>query len=747
MTVQYSYYKCHPLLFSLSFSVVIWPTASLAGEGQADWASCPTDQRFAINQPMINGLPVGSVYIEADQAIFREQGESRLQGKVFIQKDQQTVQAERLQFARDTEQVTAEEQVVFNTQNMTMLSKQASFNLQDNTGKIIDVDYQIKTTVKNTSKYAQAGQGHSDTIVRYKNNTSELKKADYSTCPSDNKLWAIHAKKIKLDHNKNVGTARNVTFRVGKKQTPIFYFPYFSFPLSNERKSGFLMPNYKSGNKIGVGVSLPYYINLAPNYDVTLTPHIFSQRGILLGSEFRYLDKQHEGQLQFDVLPNDNKKEDDHRYYFNVQHRATLLDNRIGLDIQAEGVSDNDYFNDFGGTLAASSTTTLRREATVNSAGQDWTFLGRIQSFQLLDGTSNPYERLPQLLFSYKPINLKRGLDFRFDSEVVRFVNKKEAPNATRFDLKTTLEKNFTAASHYIKPSVGLRHTQYFIDNNPQGDNTISRTLPTVSVDAGLFFDRSFDKNSKIQTLEPRLYYVRTPYKDQNDIPNFDSSLRTFNYGSLFLDNRFNGRDRVEDANRVSMSLTSRVLDKETGKEWLRASVGQIVNFEDRKVTLPDDNIDTASRSQIAFEASGKVAKRVGVRSQALWDAETGDFDSGEIQFNYKDDKKRILNLGYRQLQDELEQAHVSTVAPINDRWKMIANWDYDLKNERNLETMVGVEYGTCCLKTRVVGRNYLTSDNNTHDNALFVEFAFKGLGSVGTNTKELLDGRIDGYE
>lgn len=693
--------------------------------------------------PTKQALARGSVYIEADQALFREDAPSELSGQVFLQKDEQVLQADQVIYERNTEIAHAKKSVVFHSDNIVINSPEARFNLKDKSGTIANAQYQVKNNAENQAM--QSGNGRSDKIVKGQDQTV-LHQASYSTCPPQKQSWAIHSSKVKLDHKKNVGTAKNVTLKVGKQQLPVFYFPYFSFPLTDERKSGFLMPNYQTSDKVGIGLSLPYYFNLAPNYDLTLTPNIFTKRGILLGSEFRYLLEDHRGEVQFDILPNDDERSGEDRYYYSVKHYSRWLD-RFDFAMNAEGVSDNDYFDDFGGTLAASSRTSLQRQAMLSTAGSDWNFLGRVEQHQLLDGSDNPYERLPQLLFSYYPASLNKNFNARLDTELVHFANKTNATDGTRFDVKAVLEKQFSSISHYIKPSVSLRHTQYSIDDNTLGDNQITRTLPTVSVDAGMYFDRYFSDGSKIQTLEPRLYYVRTPYDDQSDIPNFDSSEVTFNYSSLFLDNRFTGKDRVEDANRLSLSLTSRVKESDTGKEWLRASVGQIVHFDDRKVTLPSASVETDARSQVAFEAAGKLSNRLSVSSQALWNTKDGDFDASEIQLNYKDDKKRILNIGYRQLQDELEQSHVSFVSPVKDNWKLIGNWDHDVKNNRNLETMLGVEYGTCCVKTRVIARNYLTSDNNTYDNALFIEFAFKGMGSVGTNTKELLDERIYGYE
>jgi LPS-assembly protein len=735
---------------SASFGLTL-PHAVWANQG----AGCPVDQQFVMSNSSIEGIDPDSVYVEADDALMRDKGTSEFKGNVYLQKGDQRLVSDLLLLERETEIATAKKNVVFNQGNMTMKMPKAIFDLKNKTSEVFDAKYQIK---------AEMGKGHDARGVASKaerngkDNVTTLHQATYTTCNTDTPLWSLSSSKVNLDHDKEQGTARNVTFNVSKYDVPVFYLPYFSFPLSDKRKSGFLMPGYSSNERNGFGLSLPYYFNLAPNYDLTLTPNILTRRGVLLSSQFRYLLPEHKGQFTFDVLPDDSDYQNKTRYSYGIEHESKLP-NDWSVEILAGGVSDNDYFSDFGGSLAASSITTLQRKITVDKEGDNWDFMGRLQSYQLLDGGTKPYERLPQLLFSYSP-EMPYGLDFDLNTELVRYANKPGASDASRFDVKAKLSKSYEEMSHFIKPALTLRHTQYEIDDNPLGSNSITRTLPSFSVDAGVFFDRYFDDGKKVQTLEPRLYYVKTPYKDQSDIPNFDSSRYSFNYNRLFTDNAFSGRDRVEDADRLSLSLTSRIEDRSNGRELFEATIGQIFYFDDRNVTLPGGAVETSDQSELIIEASANINKNLKVGAEALWDSNEGSFNSGELDLHYKDDKKRVLNLAYRQLDDELEQSHVSFVYPAQNGWKAIGSWDYDIERERNLETMLGVEYDTCCMKTRFVGRNYLTSSAGGYDNAFFVEFAFKGLGSLATsssfdpssgigmtNASDVVEGRIYGYE
>jgi LPS-assembly protein len=708
------------------------------------WQRCDIKTETSSNYSPSEDLQADDIYVEADQALLRDEGLSTLRGDVVIIKGANQLFSDSASFDRLAEDVIAKGNVRLSTETLKLKSDQIAFNLANNNGTIKNAYYQVIT-----KKGDNDGRGQSRLIENKGKQRSELYNADYSTCPVETPSWNISSSKISLDHQKEIGTARNITLNVGKNNIPIFYFPYFSFPLSDNRKSGFLTPTYKSSESSGLGISVPYYFNLAPNYDYTLTPTLLSNRGLMLGNEFRYLTDNHNGILNYEVLLQDSKRNNETRYQYNVQHFSKLTE-RTHLKLEAEGVSDSDYFDDLSGTLQASSRTALKRQLDISSYGKNWDFLGRIQNYQLLDGGLEPYARLPQLNFNYHPQQNFFGADFSIKTEFVNF-DKKNAgnePTGSRFDINTKISRHFGEEGYFIKPSLGLRHTQYDLDlHGATGETKPSRTLATASIDSGLYFERDYQQGKKVQTLEPRLFYTKTPYKDQSNIPIFDTAANSFSYNQLFSENRFSGKDRVEDADRLSASLTTRALDKETGDERFRASIGQIFHFNDRKVTLPSENLQSNSYSELAIEFSGQFIKNTRISSVSLWDASTKDFQSGTLQLHYKDDKNRIVNAGYRYRQDELEQSNLSLSLPVQKNWSVVASWDHDLQNNRDLENVIGVEYGNCCVKSRLVARRYLTSDNNTYDKALFAEFEFKGLGSVGDSAKRILEDRIYGYD
>ncbi|QTR50096.1 LPS-assembly protein LptD [Candidatus Thiothrix anitrata] len=718
------------LTFIAALGLSVSPTVALA---QTQWMSCPILPYPTDNIERPADLPPQAVHIEANTALFREQGVSEMSGDVQISQQDKKMRADNATYEQSSSQVTGKGNVTFSTPTLKAKSTDFNYNLNQDKGELQNADYRLPVT---------EGRGSSKRIVRESPQLTRLEQASYTTCPPGNAAWSLNSPNIRLYHEQEQGTATNVTLKIRK--VPILYLPYISFPLTDKRKSGFLFPVIGSTEKTGIQAGIPYYFNLAPNYDMTLTPTTLSKRGLQLGTEFRYLTEKHQGEVKYTLLPNDKIGTVSNRYYYDLKHN-TQIDERSSVSLKAEGVSDDQYFVDLGNSLQATSEVNLERRLTYQTSGDKWTFSAMTQDYQVLDGGTKPHSRLPQLLLNYRPLQNSNGVDMQINTEYTKFSGSKTATNGSRLDLKTTVSKNFANDAAYIKPSVSLRHSEYTLDD--ANKTRVSRTLPTATVDAGLFFEREVKQGQYLQTLEPRLYYTQTPYKDQSSIPVFDSSENTFSYGQLFSENRFTGKDRIEDANRLSASVTTRFQDQKSGREVLRASVGQIYHFDERKVTLPGQTAQTGKRSEIVFETGGQLNPRTNLSSTTFWDSDTKKLTANQVDLRYKDDKKRIVNVGYTKRKDEFEAGRLSFVAPVKENWKAIGGVEYDLLNNRNLESVVGAEYESCCWKTRVAGRNYLLPDNKTRDNAVFIEFELKGLGNFGSGTRDLLQDRVYGYE
>lgn len=696
-----------------------------------DWPVCaaPSTPKRPILRP--EGLDKMAVYLEADQALFREKGRSELQGQVYLSQQNQHIYAGRATFNKQTGDITAEEGVHLQTETAQLDSQALHYNFQTGIGQLSEVAYLLNDA---------QGLGTSKTFIQASKTLTRLSDATYTTCPLGNTTWQLEAKSLELDRATDKGMARQVTLSI--HQQAIAYLPYFSFPLSDKRQSGFLTPNFGSDEKSGIRVSLPYYWNLAPNYDLTLTGNLLSERGLKTDAAFRYLFEGHQGNFDYEFLPNDRRYNDRTRSLFRIDHQSQVLDG--DLKLQASGVSDSDYFNDFGSSLAASSTVNLERTLSYVKTQDDWTISGLVQDYQILDNSTEVYARLPQLAFSYAPETEENQLKLYASGEYTYFT-KTKATNGQRIDLQAGLKKRFGNSYSYLTPALSVEHTHYQLS---EGEKThLSRTLPTASLDSGLFFERDVFKGQRLQTLEPRLYYTFTPFKDQSDIPIFDTAKRTFNYSQLFSDRLFSGKDRIADANRLSASLTTRLQLPSKGREIFRASIGQIHYFDERKVTLPSETPPSGTNSEVVMEIAGELNALTRLSGTAFLDTGSNEISASQLRLNYHDPKQRILNLGYGQRKGDYEAAHVSFASPISQNWKVVGAYERDLQTGRSLESLGGLEYQSCCWKSRLASRRYLLSDNETYDNAFFVEFELKGLGNFGSGTRNLLENRIYGYE
>jgi len=706
---------------------------ALQAQAESQFPLCAIPTIFDVNT--ITNNPVkGAVYLEAGSGLINRSSVSSLVGNVIIQQNDLTINAENASFGGANNTVIADGKVILSNKNIQLNSDSINYQTDSQSGQLKNVRYQLKKSTSN---------GRSRNVIQKNATQLELQDATYTSCPTSLNSWHIAAANIKLDQDKQVGSAKDVTLKIG--DTPIFYFPWLSFSLNNQRKSGFLTPTIGLSEQSGTTLSIPYYLNLSPSYDATITPSYLSKRGLKLENEFRYLTKKHQGIWEYEILPRDRASNDKQRDYFKIKHSSKISDS-VRFNVQTEGVSDKEYFDDFGKSLSGTSTSALERRIEIIKVGRNWRLSAASLDYQTLDSTNSSYSKLPELKFNYTPKILPNNITLSLDTELSNF-DKNDGPTGVRFDVNIDASKKFGNDAWYFKPSVGLRHTYYNLKNNPAG-NRHSRTLPTLSLDAGLFFDRTLAGGKLTQTLEPRLFYTYTPFRDQSDIPVFDTARTDFSTSTqLFSKNRYTGKDRIGDSNQLTVAVTSRIQNRETGKELLQLSAGQIFHFDDRKVTLPGETVQTNAQSEFAFELSGKVNDNVRLSTASFWDPKTQKWTATETRLNYKDDKNRIANVSYRSLNDELKQTSASFAIPVSKELSIIGRVDHDLKNDRNLETLAGIEYQNCCMKARLVGRKYLTSDNHNYDDAIFLQFELKGLGNLGHKANNVLEDKIYGYE
>jgi LPS-assembly protein len=575
-----------------------------------------------------------------------------------------------------------------------------------------------------------------------------LDAVSFSTCPDEKPDWQIRARRIELDTRDRNGTGRNAAIEF--KGVPILYLPYISFPLGNQRKSGFLFPTFGQSTRSGVQFAVPYYWNIAPNYDFTLLPSWYSKRGIDLGGEARYLTPRQRGSVSFNLLPADDAANRD-RHRVRLLHRTDLW-SEWRFTVDAENVSDASYFEDFGQGPQGTSTAFLERIARLSYRDETWRLRGEVQQFQTIDRElapdDRPYARVPRLVANG---NWLSGPDERIawalDAEVVNF-NRDVGVTGWRLDAAPTVGLDFSGAGYYLRPSAGYRYTQYSLDDTAPGqDDAPRRSLPFAAIDAGLVLERTAGRRAQRRvTLEPRLLYLYTPYRDQSELPVFDTGVPDLNLVQLFGTNRYVGADRVSNANQASVGLTARLFDGGSGARFISATVGQTFYFDPLKVSLPGEPPRGGNQSGLVAELALTAYKDWNLDFGMQWNPQNAAQQRSQVRIQYRPDPERVVNLGYRFQQERLEQAEASAAWPLSKRWNLFTRWTYDLQEQASLERFVGLEYKACCWRVRAVARRFVSSRTGERDTAIYLQLELNGLSSVGSSADAFLEQAIRGY-
>jgi len=617
----------------------------------------------------------------------------------------------------------------------------------------IDIDdnqFQTGKTTYEIDLNGNRASGQAESMQRMDDGSFVMRGATYSSCPALDNSWFIKANRIALFPDDGIGIARNIVLRF--KGVPILGLPVFSFPISPDRKTGFLAPVIRRTDSTGYELEVPWYWNIRPNLDATITPRFMTRRGLQLQTELRYLNEQGSWILDNEVL-NDRRLNDDRRRFTQLRHNG-----QFGpfwrSSIAISEVSDPDYFEDLGNSLQVASITHLERRADVVYDWNDTQIEVRLQGFQTVDRlipTENrPYQRLPQFIYKTKRSALPFGLQAHFDSEMV-FFDRDNSVNGVRIDAMPRLSLPIASSAWFFKPSISQRFTHYSLsDSGDAVSSQQSRNTSTISIDGGLFFDRVLADRS-VLTLEPRAFYLRVPFEDQQEIPIFDTSEFDFSISQLFRENRFTGADRVADANQLSVGLSSRYIDGGDGREVIRGSIGQILYFDDRRVFLDSDtNPDTSSTSDFVGEVAGELPNDWRAKGNIQWSPSDDNTVRSSVLFSYRPTNDKIINLGHRNVSNgtsaDTDQLDFSFLWPVADQWRIAGRWNYSLENNTSIETLLGLEYNSCCWAFRFAARRFITEDGLDHDSNFFLQLVLKGLAPLGQNYGELLEFSVLGY-
>jgi LPS-assembly protein len=634
-----------------------------------------------------------------------------------------------LQYDPDAEIVTIPGKLFYEDSILYISGSNARYDFPGESGYFENVEYGL---------VGSSARGSAKDITVRSGNQSVMHGIQFTTCPGENPEWLLSANELDLDFEEGVGKARGAKLRLF--DVPILYLPYMKFPIENRRKSGFLYPYVSTANDNGFELSTPYYWNIAPNQDATITPRYFTERGFMLTGEYRFLTRRTNGTLNFDYMGNDSQT-DERRYHVTLVHRAALSA-RWRSDILVDRVSDDQYFQDFSNSLAAASRQYVRSQAGIFGSGRYWSLSVIADDFQVVDDavtpTNEPYARLPRIAFDLdRPIGFN-GMRLQVDAELVYF-DRAIGATGTRFDLFPRIEWDIDTDWGYIRPSAGYRFTSYNLNwHGLPGDTSPDRGTEIISLDTGMFFERN-NGEGRSQTLEPRLFYLYVPYKNQDGLPDFDSAPFTFGFSQLFHYNRFTGADLQSDANQLTLALTTRSLDNSAGRELWSLSFGQIFYFDSLKV-LPDELgtvIDDSSSPFIA-EFVYFPTRRLRARINTQWNWQTQQMDVAILGATYTSDKGMKLGAEYRYRRGSLDQFDIRYYHPLNERWRVLGRVNYSLLDSDLLAADAGFEYESCCWALRVAARRFLRNREGDHRDAIYIQLILKGLGNIGRRSAPL---------
>lgn len=761
-----------------------------------------------------NPLPIKespTKIIAKKPAFVSQYGTSVLQGNVVITQPGRELSADKITLSRDKKTGKINSSTLIGNVHLReygkiLVAEKGYIDFQNDTRKLNNATYRLITA--SPTGYVNAW-GKACSIFRNALGILKLRKASYSTCAPPDNDWQIWSDYLTLNNTTGRGHAINTLFYL--KNTPIFYMPYFSFPIDKQRKSGFLYPNYKYSARSGVDIGFPYYFNLAPNYDFTFTPEPIFKRGLLVKNDFRYLTEKSNGTLDINLIPHDNafakfrnaapsqytssqtkhslsqlENSKNSRGYFGWQN-YTNFNPHWNSSINLNYVTDDYFMQDFTSTQGDTNTDQLLNQADINYISEHWHFLGKILAFQTLHPinqfqipSADQYRRLPQLdlIGDIPNPNDTLGLQYQFSGEFVNFEHRDNfydgtpVINGERLHIQPTIELPLSIAGGFIKTKLQLQATNYSLYNRSladiHADHIITRIIPVLSLDSGLFFSRALQlfSTTYTQTLEPRLFYLYVPEKNQNNIPIFDTTLPGFDFSQLFRTNRFSGLDRIGDANQITLAVTSRFLN-DFGQEKLSAGLGQMFLLHKHKVCLESSCISDPLTKDNLSPVVGMLQYNLNdywnASANSAWDPNYNQFDTAILNLQYNNDTRHIINFWYNFIlhgdtlpimgkSDSLNRFGFSLTWSLGQHWNILGNWNYNISHSVPQNYLYGVEYESCCWAIRLVHSNtFINIDANGHnhfDSAVYLQFLLKGLGNFGTNDAGgLLTNRISGFQ
>lgn len=712
------------------------------------------------------------VFLEGDRLQGRPEKDTVIEGSAVLRRAGTTIRADRLAYDQESDRARATGDVRVNRAGNVYEGPSLDVRVEKFSGHFEAPRYQF------LQNDAHGEAARADFVDE---NHTVVHQATYTTCkrkPGPDWLpdWILRADKLELDNEDDSGVAHGAVLSF--KGVPLLPVPAITFPLSDKRRSGFLPPTIGADSNNGSEVVLPYYWNIAPNRDATITPTLMTARGVDLGTEFRYLEPRYQGTLRANYMPSDRLRSMD-RWGYALTHTGSVDTGiqevgDVALSVSLNHVSDNDYWTDF--TRSGTLTQRLLPSQVSTSWGRGpWAVTANVQQWQTLQSATSPitppYDRMPQVLVRYSQFN-DHTVDWFVEGDMTRFESdpsKTLQPNAQRAYTLAQAARPFVGAAGYFTPKLQLHAAAYQFDTplSANGASSQSTVVPTLSLDSSVVFERdtSYFGRAFVQTLEPRAFYVYTPYRNQSMLPNYDTGIKDFNFASIYTENAFVGHDKISDNNLLTLGVTSRLLHPDNGAQVLKLGVAQRFRFEDQQVVYNASSTPAkAGFSDVLLGASANVNERWTLDSVAQYNALTGLSERSTVSARYNPGHYRVLNMAYRFARNQSEQVDVSWQWPLNDLWGdkgsdlgsgrgqgegryyAVGRMNYSMNESRLVDTVLGVEYDAGCWLARVVLERTSTSVNSENQRIMF-QLEFVGFTKLGISPQRTLTSHISRYQ
>jgi len=684
------------------------------------------------------------VVIEADSLENMIDRKLKASGNATLIKSDQRIKADLIEYDQISEELYARGNVILETSSSRIEGAELEYSLSSQTGTIPNASFSTKLDNQD-SIFNNTLRGTASLIFIESDNKKSGENFKITTCEADQDDWYIKASEAEINQKSQRLVAKDVQLEFFG--LPVLYSPYANFSFNDQRKSGFLVPSIGSTSRSGLEIATPYYFNLSPNSDATITPRYLGKRGLQMAGEYRYLDKNYNGSSAVEYMPKDDAKSDrDDRYYVGLMHNHNFGNGFSGI-IRYEDVSDDDYFSDLSSLVSQTSRVSLPQEAKISYNSSDLNATLIAQKFENLTSAS-PYERMPSLQVSYNKTfeDIYGNNQFETDShlELTQFERNNDfvgsSPHGSRFTARPSLSAPFEASYGYIKPKIILDMKYYDLE----GTSTSSKDIfiPTFSLDNALYFDRTFslDNQSYAQTFEPRIFYSYTNYEDQSMLPMFDTALIDLNQNSIFSENQFVGGDRVMDSHQITIGASTRITNNK-GLEKLFLTIAQRFYLDDRKVLQESQfsNSDYQSDSSDIFLSLGSsISKgfKISAEHQYNMDEET----TNRLAFGakYNPDIGKFVNASYRFINDpndgtDIRQVNIAGQWPINSGWSSVGRYQYDLEDHGVIEALAGLNYDAGCWTSSILLHRFSLATNDKANYTLFFMLELGNLGKVET--------------